>query len=184
MTAFTADLSPTHSTFTRLRAGIAGAMLAEFFGTFVLLLLGLGTCAVNTVGLPGSGRQTVPFGPDNWLINVFGWAFAVMLAAYVSGGISGAHFNPAVTLAFAVARKFDWRNVIPYWVAQIAGAVAGILLYDFFIGHVLDARAAMLRTPEPGLAPVPTTGAAAGVAGPVTAEDSADAEEFDQDRAA
>ncbi|MGB6765120.1 MAG: aquaporin, partial [Mycobacterium sp.] len=67
---------------TRLRAGIAGAMLAEFFGTFVLLLLGLGTCAVNVVGLPGSGRQTVPFGPDNWLINVFGWAFAVMLAAY------------------------------------------------------------------------------------------------------
>ena len=97
-------------------------MLAEFFGTFVLLLLGLGTCAVNTVGLPGSGRQTVPFGPDNWLINIFGWAFAVMLAAYVSGGISGAHFNPAVTLAFAVARKFDWRNVIPYWVAQLAGA--------------------------------------------------------------
>ena len=47
-------------------------MLAEFFGTFVLILLGLGTCAVNTVGLPGSGRQTVPFGPDNWLINVFG----------------------------------------------------------------------------------------------------------------
>jgi glycerol uptake facilitator protein len=122
LTAFTADLTPTHSTFTRLRAGIAGAMLAEFFGTFVLLLLGLGTCAVNTVGLPGSGRQTVPFGPANWLINVFGWAFAVMLAAYVSGGISGAHFNPAVTLAFAVARKFNWRNVIPYWVAQIAGA--------------------------------------------------------------
>ncbi len=89
-------------------------MLAEFFGTFVLLLLGLGTCAVNVVGLSGSGRQTVPFGPANWLIIVFGWAFAVMLAAYVSGGISGAHFNPAVTLAFAVARKFDWRNVIPY----------------------------------------------------------------------
>ena len=57
MTTFTADLLPTHSTFTRLRAGIAGAMLAEFFGTFVLLLLGLGTCAVNVVGLPGSGRQ-------------------------------------------------------------------------------------------------------------------------------
>jgi glycerol uptake facilitator-like aquaporin len=84
-------------------------MLAEFFGTFVLVLLGLGTCTVNTVGLPGSGRQTAPFGPDNWLINVFGWA-------------------------------------------------------------------AMMRTPEPGLAPVPTTAAAWGVAGPVTAEDSAEAE--------
>ncbi|MGC2676510.1 MAG: MIP/aquaporin family protein, partial [Mycobacterium sp.] len=125
MTTFTPDTLPKHSTWTRLRAGIAGAMLAEFFGTFVLMLLGLGTCAVNVVGLPGSGRQTVPFGPDNWLINIFGWAFAVMLAAYVSGGISGAHFNPAVTLAFAVARKFDWRNVIPYWVSQIAGAFCG-----------------------------------------------------------
>ena len=88
-------------------------MLAEFFGTFVLLLLGLGTCAVNTVGLPGSGRQTVPFGPDNWLINIFGWAFAVMLAAYVSGGISGAHFNPAVTLAFAVARNSTGATSFP-----------------------------------------------------------------------
>ena len=107
MTTLQAAKAATPTTFTKLRAGIAGAMLAEFFGTFVLLLLGLGTCAVNVVGLPGSGRQTMPFGPDNWLINVFGWAFAVMLAAYVSGGISGAHFNPAVTLAFAVARKFS-----------------------------------------------------------------------------
>jgi glycerol uptake facilitator protein len=64
------------------------------------------------------------------------------------------------------------------------GAVAGILLYDFFIGHVLDARAAMMRTPEPGLAPVPTTDAASGVAGPVTAEDRAEAEDLEEDQAA
>jgi glycerol uptake facilitator protein len=114
LTTFVAETPLKPTAFTRLRAGIPGAMLVEFFGTFVVLLLGLGTCAVNVVGLPGSGRQTVPFGPANWLIIVFGWAFAVMPAAYVSGGISGAHFNPAVTLAFAVARKFDWRNVIPY----------------------------------------------------------------------
>ena len=64
------QLSPTP--LTRLRAGLPGAMLAEFFGTFVLILLGLGTCALNVVGLSGSGRQVVPFGPSNWLINVFG----------------------------------------------------------------------------------------------------------------
>ena len=116
---------PTATAFTRLRAGLAGAMLAEFFGTFVLMLLGFGTCALNVVGLPGSGRQTVAFGPANWLILVLGWAFAVMLAAYLAGGISGAHLNPAVTLAFAVARKFDWRNVVPYWVAQLVGAFSG-----------------------------------------------------------
>jgi glycerol uptake facilitator protein len=108
-----------------MRAGLPGAMLAEFFGTFVLILLGLGTCAVNVVGLSGSGRQTMPFGPDNWLINVFGWAFAVMLAAYLVGGISGAHLNPAVTLAFAVRRNFEWKNVLPYWLSQFVGTFCG-----------------------------------------------------------
>jgi len=61
----------------------------------------------------------------------------------------------------------------------LPAAVIGIALYDFFIGHVLDARATMLLTPEPGLAPLPTTDAASGVAGPVTAEESADAAEND-----
>ena len=123
---------------TRLRAGLPGAMLAEFFGTFVLILLGLGTCALNVVGLSGSGRQTEPFGPANWLIIVFGWAFAVMLAAYVSGGISGAHLNPAVTLAFAVGRKFAWRNVIPYWVAQFVGAFCAAAVVDAVYGPAID----------------------------------------------
>jgi glycerol uptake facilitator protein len=320
-------LAPTS---VRLRAALPGAMLAEFFGTFILLMLGLGTCALNAVGLPGSGRQSVAFGPANWLIIVLGWAFAVMLATYVAGGISGAHLNPAVTLAFALARKFSWRNVIPYWIAQLAGAfsaaavvyavygpaiddynvanhlarpdspetysifatfpaayfhggylgpladqlvgtailvaliaalidqrnqapagnmappiiglvvavigcsfgtnagyalnpardlgprvftyltgwgklafsgdygsttqywwipivgpligaVIGIYTYDFFIGRVLDARAAMLLTPEPGLAPLPTTEAASRVAGPVTVEQSAGADDLAAD---
>jgi glycerol uptake facilitator protein len=65
---------------------------------------------------------------------------------------------------------------IPVFV-PLLGAVVGILLYDFFIGHVLEARATMLLTPEPGLAPLPTTHAASGVAGPVTVEDSVDEEE-------
>jgi glycerol uptake facilitator protein len=82
----------------------------------------------------------------------------------------------------------DYGQTTNYWwipvFVPLFGAVAGILLYDFFIGNVLEARATMLRTPEPGLAPVPTTDAASGVAGPVTAEDSADAEELGEDRAA
>ena len=123
MTTATVETSPTP--LVRMRAGLPGAMLAEFFGTFVLILLGLGTCAVNVVGLSGSGRQTMPFGPDNWLINVFGWAFAVMLAAYLVGGISGAHLNPAVTLAFAVRRNFEWKNVLPYWLSQFVGTFCG-----------------------------------------------------------
>lgn len=60
--------------------------------------------------------------------------------------------------------------------------VVGIFTYDFFIGHVLDARATMPLTPEPGPAPLPTTDAASTVAGPVTVEDSAE-NLADQDRA-
>ncbi|MCX2922639.1 MIP/aquaporin family protein [Streptomyces sp. NEAU-W12] len=105
-------------------------MIAEFLGTFVLILLGVGSVAVAVVGLPGSGRQAVEFGADNWLIIAWGWGLAVVFGVYVAGGISGAHINPAVTLAFAVRRDFPWRKVLPYWLAQVVGAfVAAALVY-------------------------------------------------------
>jgi glycerol uptake facilitator protein len=85
----------------------------------------------------------------------------------------------------------NYGQTTDYWWIPVCvpafGAVAGMVLYDFFIGHVLDARATMLRTPEPGLAPLSTIDAAAGMAGPVTAEDSADGledPELEEDRAA
>ncbi|GHC86526.1 hypothetical protein GCM10010309_65940 [Streptomyces violaceochromogenes] len=53
---------------------------------------------------------------------------AVILGIYVAGGVSGAHINPAVTLAFAVRRKFPWVKVMPYWVSQVLGALAGAAL--------------------------------------------------------
>lgn len=112
------------------RKGLAGEMLAEFLGTFVLILLGVGSVAVAVVGLPGSGRQTADFGPANWLIISWGWGLAVVFGIYVAGGISGAHINPAVTLGFAVRRDFPWRKVLPYWLAQVVGAfVAAALVY-------------------------------------------------------
>ncbi|ODA72199.1 Propanediol diffusion facilitator [Streptomyces sp. AVP053U2] len=112
------------------REGIFGEMIAEFLGTFVLILLGVGSVAVAVVGLPGSGRQAVEFGADNWLIIAWGWGLAVVFGVYVAGGISGAHINPAVTLAFAVRRDFPWRKVLPYWLAQVVGAfVAAALVY-------------------------------------------------------
>ncbi|MFI8306315.1 MIP/aquaporin family protein [Streptomyces sp. NPDC085927] len=112
------------------RKGLAGEMLAEFLGTFVLLLLGIGSVAVAVVGLPGSGRQTADFGPANWLIISWGWGLAVVFGVYVAGGISGAHLNPAVTLSFAARRDFPWRKVLPYWLAQVVGAfVAAALVY-------------------------------------------------------
>jgi len=117
---------PRSTPFMRLRATLGGEMLAEYLGTFVLILIGDGCVALAVVGLPGSGRQTLavdPFGPGNWLIIAFGWAFAVMMGVYVAGGVSGAHINPAITLSFAVRRGFPWRKVVPYWVAQVAGAL-------------------------------------------------------------
>ncbi|HET6634026.1 MAG TPA: MIP/aquaporin family protein [Streptomyces sp.] len=105
-------------------------MIAEFLGTFVLIMFGVGSVAVAVVGLPGSGRQASPFGPADWLIITWGWGLAVVFGVYVAGGISGAHINPAVTLAFAVRRTFAWKKVLPYWLAQVVGAfVAAALVY-------------------------------------------------------
>ncbi|WBB62554.1 aquaporin family protein [Streptomyces sp. WMMC500] len=112
------------------REGLGGELAAEFLGTFVLILLGVGSVAVAVAGLPGSGRQTGDFGPANWLIISWGWGLAVVFGVYVAGGISGAHINPAVTLGFAARRDFPWRKVLPYWLAQVVGAfVAAALIY-------------------------------------------------------
>ncbi|MGW0228374.1 MIP/aquaporin family protein [Actinopolymorpha singaporensis] len=109
--------------------GTWGELLAEFLGTFVLILFGDGAVAMAVAGLPGSGRTATPttffVGAGDWMLIVFGWAFAVMFGVYVAGGISGAHINPAVTLAFAVRRQFPWNKVGPYIGAQVVGAFAG-----------------------------------------------------------
>jgi glycerol uptake facilitator protein len=116
------------SVVTRLRQATGGELLAEFFGTFLLIVLGCGSVAVAVAGLPASGREVEGFGAANWLGIAFGWGFAVALAVYVAGGVTGAHINPAVTLAWALRRGFPWRKVAPYWVAQLVGAFVGAAL--------------------------------------------------------
>lgn len=103
------------------KQSLTGELLAEVFGTFILILLGDGVVA--NVGL--APRLAAP--AYNWNTITFGWAMAVMVAVYVAGGVSGAHINPAVTLALAVKRGFSWAKVIPYWIAQIVGAFLGAL---------------------------------------------------------
>lgn len=118
-------------------AGVWGEMIGEFFGTMVLILFGDGCVAV--FGLFGT-TQGVGIGAGTWTIIVFGWGLAVMLGIYVAGAISGAHINPAVTLGFAVAGKFPWSKVIPYWIAQIVGAfVAALILYFVYQGALSNA---------------------------------------------
>jgi glycerol uptake facilitator protein len=130
------------------RAGLGGELLAEFLGTFVLILLGCASVAVAVAGLPGSGRQSDAFGPANWLIIALGWGFAVVFGVYVAGGVSGAHINPAVTLAFAVRRAFPWVKVVPYIVAQVVGAfVAAALVYASYSWAIdaFNAKAGLAR---------------------------------------
>jgi glycerol uptake facilitator protein len=116
----------------KARGGLMGECLAEFLGTLVLIAFGCGVVAMAVAALPGSGRTSGPttffWGAGDWLLITWGWALAVCFGIYIAGGISGAHINPAVTLAFAVRRGFPWYKVVPYWLAQFLGAFAGAAL--------------------------------------------------------
>jgi glycerol uptake facilitator protein len=132
----------------QLRSGTGGELLSEFLGTFVLILLGCGSVAVAVAGLPGSGRQETPFDAANWLVVAFGWGMAVVFGVYVAGGVSGAHINPAVTLALAVRRAFPWRKVLPYWAAQLVGAFAAAALVYALYAPAIDAFNVAAATPR------------------------------------
>jgi MIP family channel proteins len=94
-----------------------GELLAEFLGTMVLITFG---CGVNAmVSVMGLGTF--------FSINA-GWGLGVTMGIYVAGRVSGAHMNPAVTLALAAFKGFPWRKVAPYSMAQTAGAFVGALI--------------------------------------------------------
>ena len=104
--------------------------LAEFFGTMVLIWLGDGVVA-NVVLEKSKGQNS------GWIVITAGWAFAVTFAVYAVGWVSGAHINPAVTIALAAIGDFPWSLVPGYIVAQIAGAFVGAIIvwltyYDHF----------------------------------------------------
>ena len=94
-------------------------VMAEFLGTFVLLAFGVGVVAQVVLSQNANGT---------YLSINLGWGLAVMLGVLVAGGVSGAHLNPAVTVALAVHRGLPWGKVAPYAVAQLAGAFAGAAL--------------------------------------------------------
>ena len=91
---------------------ISREMLAEFLGTFVLIVFGVGVVA-QTVLSKGSAGTTLS-------INI-AWGLAVTMGCYVSAGVTGAHLNPAVTVALAIHRRFPWSKVAPYAAAQMVG---------------------------------------------------------------
>jgi glycerol uptake facilitator protein len=108
---------------------LAARCVAEVLGTFILVFFGLG--AVHAAVLTGAQSGL-------WQVAIV-WGVAVMLAVYVVGDISGAHINPAITVALALWGHFPGRLVVPYVVSQVAGAfVAGMALFVLF-GPFLDA---------------------------------------------
>jgi len=121
-------------------AGTFGECIAEFFGTMVLILFGDGCVAVFGLFTKlGPGGSATPFA-NEWIVIILGWGLAVMLGIYVAGAISGAHINPAVTLALAARGKLPWNKVLPYWVAQVLGAfVAAAILYFVYQGAIANA---------------------------------------------
>lgn len=99
---------------------LLGELSAEFAGTMILILFGCGVVAqVNT---------TVDGSAGSYDSIAWSWGFGVMLGVYVAGRISGAHINPAVTIAFAVYDGFPWRKVMPFIVAQTLGAIVAALI--------------------------------------------------------
>ena len=95
--------------------------LAEFLGTFILIVFGVGVVAQVVLS-----KQTA----GSFLSINIAWGLAVTMGCYVSAGVTGAHLNPAVTVALAVHRRFPWGKVLPYAVAQVAGAfVASAVVY-------------------------------------------------------
>lgn len=111
------------------RRTVWGELAAEFLGTFVMIAFGGGVVAMTVAALSESGRGELMFAASgDWLLIALGWGLAVTFGVYVAGGISGAHLNPAITLALAVRRGFPWAKVLPYAAAQLLGAYAGAAL--------------------------------------------------------
>jgi glycerol uptake facilitator protein len=111
---------------TKRPPSLRGELCAEFLGTMVLIALGDGVVAmVLLFGQDLPAGAVVKGGYTNITL---GWGLAVLMGICVAGRISGGHLNPAVTLALAVFRRFPWRKVLPYSLAQVAGAFAGAAL--------------------------------------------------------
>jgi glycerol uptake facilitator protein len=103
--------------------------IAEFVGTALLILLGNGVVA--GVLLKNSKSENA-----GWIVITVGWALAVTMSVFAVGRVSGAHLNPAVTIALAVTGSFEWTKVGIYIFAQLLGAiVGGNLVFLHYLPH-------------------------------------------------
>ena len=114
----------------QMRNTLMGELASEFLGTLTLLAFGDGVVA------------SVVTGRGDILMITFAWGLAVVMGVYVAGGLSGAHLNPAVTVALASRGDFSWGKVGPYVLAQLVGAFCGAGLVLIDMGPQIDATAA------------------------------------------
>jgi glycerol uptake facilitator protein len=136
---------------------LLGELAAEFAGTLILILFGCGVVAQVVAGQTGDHDSIA-----------WAWGLGVMLGVYVAGRASGAHLNPAVTLALATYQGFPWRKVAPYSLAQLLGAFVGALLVrwnytevlaKFDPGHTIKSQGVFSTLPGNGTLPVSDLGA-------------------------
>ena len=106
--------------------------IAEFIGTTILILLGNGVVA-NVVLNHTKGNNS------GWMVITTAWALAVFVGVVVAGPHSGAHLNPAVTVALAIANVFEWTKVPYYILSQLGGAILGSFLVWIFYKDHFDA---------------------------------------------
>jgi glycerol uptake facilitator protein len=120
----------------KLSTGLTGELIAEFTGTLVLILFGNGVVAMSVL-----------FDKGGYTNITLAWGLAVTMGIYIAGKVTGAHLNPAVTLAMAVWRGFPWSKVIPYFIVQTAGAfVAAALVYWNYRPQFLTVDPTLERT--------------------------------------
>jgi glycerol uptake facilitator protein len=138
---------------------LAAELAAEFAGTLILILFGCGVVAQ----VVGGGGALGDHDSISWA-----WGLGVMLGVYVAGRISGAHLNPAVTLALAVFKGFEWRKVAPFALAQLAGAFVAALIVRWNYtealakvdpGHTIKTQGVFSTLPGNGTLPVSEWGA-------------------------
>ena len=111
-------------------ASITGELFAEFAGTCILILFGVGVVAQVVTGGGALG--------DHDSI-AWAWGLGVTFGVYTAARISGAHLNPAVTVALAAFAGFSWRKVLPYSLAQLAGAFVAALVVRFVYADAISA---------------------------------------------
>ncbi len=113
-----------------MKQNLVAELLAEFLGTLVLILFGDGVVAMVQLFGHGVTGEIVNGGYTNITL---AWGLAVTMGIYIAGKTSGAHLNPAVTITLAAFRGFPWRKVIPYSIAQVAGALvaAAIVFWNY-----------------------------------------------------